>query len=76
MFVFHGLDKPTSRGRTCTGPALAKNYLGYNGLQWPGFFPFSTYQEGIYIGNNVHHYPRQSESVLTGPSLQPGGMKR
>ncbi len=61
VFVFHGLDKYLT-WPYLQGPALAKNYLGYNGLQWPGFFPFSTYQEGIYIGNNVNHYPRQSES--------------
>ena len=61
VFVFHGLDKYLMWPYV-QGPALAKNYLGYNGLQWPGFFPFSTYQEGIYIGNNVNHYPRQSES--------------
>jgi oligopeptide transport system substrate-binding protein len=61
VFIFHGLDKYLT-WPYLQGPALAKNYLGYNGLQWPGFFPFSTYQEGIYIGNNVHHYPRQSES--------------
>ena len=61
VFVFHGLDKYLTWPYV-QGPALGKNYLGYNGLQWPGFFPFSTYQEGIYIGNNVNHYPRQSES--------------
>ena len=61
VFVFHGLDKYLM-WPYMQGTALAKNYLGYNGLQWPGFFPFSTYQEGIYIGNNVKQYPRQSES--------------
>jgi ABC-type transport system substrate-binding protein len=61
VFIFHGLDKYLM-WPYMQGPALQKNYLGYNGLQWPGFFPFSTYQEGIYIGNNVHQYPRQSES--------------
>ncbi len=61
VFIFHGLDKYLT-WPYMQGPALAKNYLGYNGLQWPGFFPFSTYQEGIYIGNNVKQYPRQSES--------------
>ena len=61
VFIFHGLDKYLM-WPYMQGPALAKNYLGYNGLQWPGFFPFSTYQEGIYIGNNVKQYPRQSES--------------
>ena len=61
VFVFHGLDKYLT-WPYLQGPALATNYLGYNGLQWPGFFPFSTYQEGIYIGNNVKQYPRQSES--------------
>jgi ABC-type transport system substrate-binding protein len=61
VFVMHGLDKYLS-WPYMEGPALAKNNLGYDGLQWPGFFPFSTYQEGIYVGNNVRHYPRQSES--------------
>jgi ABC-type transport system substrate-binding protein len=60
VFLFHGLDKYLMWPYV-EGPALAKNYLGYNGLQWPGFFPFSTYQEGIYIGKNVGQYPRQSE---------------
>ncbi len=63
VFVFHGLDaflmQPYLRGS-----ALAKNYLGYDGLQWPGFFPFSTYQEGLYVANNVHKYHRSSESGI------------
>ena len=63
VFVFHGLDAYLMWPYV-QGPALAKNYLGYNGLQWPGFFPFSTYQEGIYIGNDVGSYPRQGESGL------------
>jgi ABC-type transport system substrate-binding protein len=63
VFAFHGLDKYLT-WPYLEGPALAKNYLGYDGLQWPGFFPFSTYQEGIYIGNNVNKYPRQRESGL------------
>lgn len=61
VFIFHGLDKYLT-WPYLEGPALAKNYLGYDGLQWPGFFPFSTYQEGIYIGKNVKQYPRQGES--------------
>ena len=44
------------------GPTLAKNYLGYDGIQWPGFYPHSTNQQGLYIANNVGQYPRQSES--------------
>jgi ABC-type transport system substrate-binding protein len=63
VFIFHGLDAYLTWPYV-QGPALAKNYLGYDGLQWPGFFPFSTYQEGIYIGNDVGHYPRQGESGL------------
>jgi ABC-type transport system substrate-binding protein len=46
------------------GPALAKNSLGYNGLQWPGFATGSTNQQGLYIANNVGQYPRQSASGL------------
>ncbi|HUC13998.1 MAG TPA: peptide ABC transporter substrate-binding protein [Acidimicrobiales bacterium] len=63
VFVFHGLDAYLT-WPYMQGPALAKNYLGYDGLQWPGFFPFSTYQEGIYIGNDVGSYPRQNERGL------------
>jgi ABC-type transport system substrate-binding protein len=63
VFIFHGLDAYLMWPYV-QGPALAKNYLGYDGLQWPGFFPFSTYQEGIYIGNDVGSYPRQGESGL------------
>jgi len=61
VFIFHGLDAYLIPPYV-QGPALAKNYLGYDGLQWPGFFPFSTYQEGIFIGDNVGKYPRASES--------------
>ncbi len=47
------------------GPTLAKNYLGYNGIQWPGFYPHSTNQQGLYIANNVGQFPRQSESGMS-----------
>ena len=63
VFVFHGLGGYLMWPYV-QGPTLAKNYLGYDGLQWPGFFPFSTYQEGLYIANNVGSYPRQGESGL------------
>ena len=64
VFVFHGLDAFLMQPYL-QGSALAKNYLGYDGLQWPGFFPFSTYQEGLYVANNVHKYHRSSESGLS-----------
>jgi len=63
VFVFHGLDAYLN-WPYLQGPALAKNDLGYDGLQWPGFLPYSTNQEGIYIGNDVGKYPRQGESGL------------
>jgi ABC-type transport system substrate-binding protein len=44
------------------GPTLAKNYLGYDGIQWPGYYPHSTNQQGLYIANDVGQYPRQGES--------------
>ena len=61
VFVFHGLDELPD----VAVPARAGAGQELPRLQRPpvaGFFPFSTYQEGIYIGNNVNHYPRQSES--------------
>jgi ABC-type oligopeptide transport system substrate-binding subunit len=61
VFVFFGLDA-FLMWPYVKGPALAKNYLGYDGLQWPGFTPYSNNQEGIYIANDVRSYPRQSEA--------------
>ena len=63
VFIFHGLDGYLT-WPYIQGPALAKNYLGYDGLQWPQFLPFSTNQEGIYIGNDSGSYPRANESGL------------
>jgi ABC-type transport system substrate-binding protein len=63
VFVWHGMSGYL-QWPYLEGPTLAKNYLGYNGLQWPGFFPFSTYQEGLWVADNVGKYPRQGESGL------------
>ncbi|MGH2347329.1 MAG: ABC transporter substrate-binding protein, partial [Chloroflexota bacterium] len=63
VFLFHGLYAYL-QWPYMQGTALAKDSLGYNGIEWPGFFPFSSNQQGIYIGNNVGQYPRQSESGL------------
>jgi ABC-type transport system substrate-binding protein len=63
VFVFHGLGGYLMWPYV-QGPALAKNYLGYDGIQWPGFYPHGTSQQGLYIANNVGSYPRQSESGL------------
>jgi ABC-type transport system substrate-binding protein len=63
VFVFHGLGGYLMWPYV-EGPTLAKNYLGYDGIQWPGFYPHSTNQQGLYIANNVGQYPRQSEGGL------------
>jgi ABC-type transport system substrate-binding protein len=64
VFVFYGLYAYLMWPYV-QGPALAKNYLGYSGIEWPGFFPFSSNQQGIYIANNAGQYPRQSQSGLS-----------
>ena len=56
VFVFHGLDAYLMQPYL-QGPALAKNYLGYTGLQWPGFATDSTNLQGLYVANNVGKYP-------------------
>jgi oligopeptide transport system substrate-binding protein len=61
VFVFHGLDAYLM-WPFLQGSALAKNYLGYTGLQWPGFATDSTNMQDLYVANNVHKYPRASES--------------
>jgi ABC-type transport system substrate-binding protein len=63
VFVFHGLGGYLMWPYV-QGPTLARNYLGYDGIQWPGFYPHSTNQQGLYIANNVGSYPRQGESGL------------
>ena len=63
MFVFFGLGG-YFMWPYVQGPTLAKNYLGYNGIQWPGFYPHSTNQQGLYIANNVHKYRHADESGL------------
>ncbi len=64
VFVFFGLGAYL-QAPYLQGPTLAKNALGYNGIQWPGFSTFSTHQQGLYIGNNVGQYSRQSESGMS-----------
>jgi len=64
VFVFFGLGAYL-QAPYLQGPTLAKNSLGYNGIQWPGFFPFSTHQQGLYVANTVGQYSRQSESGLS-----------
>jgi ABC-type transport system substrate-binding protein len=63
VFVFHGLDA-FLMAPYLEGSALAKNYLGYTGLQWPGFATDSTNMQGLYVANNVHKYHRAGESGL------------
>ncbi len=63
VFVFHGLDAYLM-WPYLQGPALAKNDLGYTGLQWPGFATDSTNMQGLYVANNVHKYRRAQESGL------------
>lgn len=63
VFIFHGLGGYLMWPYV-QGPALAKNYLGYDGIQWPGFYPHGTSQQGLYIANNVGQYPRQGESSM------------
>jgi ABC-type transport system substrate-binding protein len=63
VFIWHGLYGylfwPYNQG-----PALSKNYLGYDGLEWPGYATFSTNEQQFYIANNTGSYPRASESGL------------
>ncbi len=63
VFVFHGLDAYLM-WPYLKGAALAKNDLGYTGLQWPGFATDSTNMQGLYVANNVHKYRRAHESAL------------
>ncbi len=63
VFVFHGLDAYLMQPYL-KGSALAKNYLGYTGLQWPGFATDSTNLQGLYVANNVGKSRRASESGL------------
>lgn len=62
VFIWHGLyaylNWPYMQGE-----ALTQNYLGYTGLEWPQFVPFSTNQEQLYIGKQGS-YPRANESGL------------
>ncbi len=73
VFVFHGLDAylmwPYLRGA-----ALAKNDLGYTGLQWPGFATDSTNMQGLYVANNVNKYPaRPRKRPLAANQRRPSG---
>ncbi|MGH7918616.1 MAG: peptide ABC transporter substrate-binding protein [Candidatus Dormibacteraceae bacterium] len=46
------------------GSALAKNSLGYTGIQWPGFTPGSTSLENLFVGSNLNSFTRAGESSL------------
>ena len=63
VFIWHGLYSHLT-WPYMTGPALNKNTDGYTGLEWPQYATNSTNQQGLYVANNVHHYPRRSESGL------------
>jgi ABC-type transport system substrate-binding protein len=63
VFVWHGLYGYLN-WPYLQGSALAPNYLGYSGLEWPQFQPFSTNQEELYIGTTPKKYPRANESGL------------
>jgi oligopeptide transport system substrate-binding protein len=62
VFIWHGLYGYLN-WPYLQGPALTPNYLGYTGLEWPQFVPFSTNQEGLYIGK-ANGYPRAGEGGL------------
>jgi ABC-type transport system substrate-binding protein len=63
VFIWHGLYAYLN-WPYLQGSALAPNYLGYSGLEWPQFVPFSTNQEELYIGTTNGSYPRANESGL------------
>jgi ABC-type transport system substrate-binding protein len=63
VFLWHGLYSHLT-WPYLTGSALSKNVDGYTGLEWPQFATNSTNQEGLYVANTVHNYPRASESGL------------
>jgi ABC-type transport system substrate-binding protein len=44
------------------GPALAKNDLGYDGVEWPGYI--SDMPEQLWIGSNYRSYPRAGAGGL------------
>jgi oligopeptide transport system substrate-binding protein len=44
------------------GQALGTNQLGYDGIQWPGFFSTSSSLTELYVADNVSDYTRQNES--------------
>ena len=51
VFVFHGLDA-FLYAPFIQGSALAKNSLGYDGYQWPGYVTGSASQDGLYVATN------------------------
>jgi oligopeptide transport system substrate-binding protein len=63
VFIWHGLYGYLN-WPYLQGSALSPNYLGYSGLEWPQFQPFSTNQEELYVGTTNKHYPRANESGL------------
>jgi oligopeptide transport system substrate-binding protein len=63
VFIFHPLYGQYF-GTYMKGAALTKNRLGYDGIQWPGFFPMSDSMDTLYVDSSVSKAKRQSETVL------------
>jgi ABC-type transport system substrate-binding protein len=63
VFIWHGLYGYLNWPYV-QGSALNKNYLGYTGMEWPQFVPFSTNQQGLYIGPNTGNWPRAGASGM------------
>ncbi len=63
VFIWHGLYGYLN-WPYLQGSSLGRNYLGYTGLEWPQYQPFSTNQEGLYVAPNTGGWPRASESGL------------
>lgn len=63
VFIFHPLYGQYF-GKYMKGAALTKNSLGYDGIQWPGFFPMSDSMDTLYVDSSVSDAKRQSETVL------------
>ncbi|MBO0707017.1 MAG: peptide ABC transporter substrate-binding protein [Candidatus Dormibacteraeota bacterium] len=63
IFVFHLLYGYYYQS-FIQGSALAKEKYGYDGIQWPGFTPFSTSLEQLFVNSGVSKSGRQSVSGL------------
>jgi ABC-type transport system substrate-binding protein len=61
VFVWHGLYA-FMYWPYIQGGALAKNYLGYDGLEWG--FDYQAPTDPLYVGTNTSKYPRANESGL------------